>query len=67
MTKANQRSFTCELCQGTFQSEQPDEEAQAEALREWGRRGNTPGMAVICDDCYRRVMDWWRQGRAMRS
>lgn len=50
------RTFVCAECRGTFETEQPDEVAQQEALETFGRRGDAPGMAEVCDDCYRTIM-----------
>jgi hypothetical protein len=59
--------YTCARCGDTFESERSDEEAHAEAVRNFGMRGDAPqhqtpggeGMSVICDDCYRKFMRWW--------
>ena len=48
--------FTCAQCGRTFQRGRPDEEAQAEAVRNFGTRGDAPGMTVVCDDCFREIM-----------
>ena len=52
--------YLCDGCGGTFQNERPDEEAQAEAVRNFGVRGDsiTIPMAIVCDDCYTRIMQW---------
>ena len=52
--------YTCELCGGAFTSGRSEEEAQAEALRLWDRRGDAPGMAVVCEDCFQELMAWLR-------
>jgi hypothetical protein len=49
---ADDRVFTCTQCGGTFTAERDDDEAQAEALALWGKRGDAPGMAIVCDDCF---------------
>jgi hypothetical protein len=54
-------TFTCETCGGTFLAIRPDDEAQAEAVHTFGVRGDAPGMAVVCDDCYREFMAWIRR------
>lgn len=51
--------FTCSLCGGSFTVAWTDEQARAEAAE------NFPGvsvdqMAVVCDVCFREVMDWAR-------
>jgi hypothetical protein len=48
--------YTCADCGGTFDTCQPDEVAQQEALEVFGKRGDAPGMAIVCDDCYRQIM-----------
>jgi hypothetical protein len=52
------RLFTCAHCLGTFETETPDEAAQAEAERLWGKRGDAPGMSIICGQCFDRFMAW---------
>lgn len=49
-------TFTCSDCGDTFEAGRPDEEAQQEALENFGRRGDAPGMAIVCDDCYKEIM-----------
>lgn len=49
-------TYTCEECGGTFVEGWPDEDAQAEAVRNFGVRGDTAGMARVCDDCYHDIM-----------
>jgi hypothetical protein len=51
-------TYRCEECRETFEYGRPDEEAHAEALRDFGLRGDAPGMAIVCDDCYREFMQW---------
>ncbi len=48
--------YTCSECGGTFYTGRTDEEAQAEAVRNFGVRGDHPGMAIVCDDCYKAIM-----------
>jgi len=69
------KTYTCAHCGGTFDTDRPDEEAQQEALDNFGVRGDAPahetpggeGMAVICDDCYQEFMAWFRQQRGAQS
>ncbi len=49
-------TYTCSECGGTFECGRPDEEAHAEALRNFGKRGDHPSMAIVCDDCYKAIM-----------
>jgi hypothetical protein len=48
-------TFVCEQCGGTFPMGD-DEEAQAESVENFGVRGDAPGMAIVCDDCYNQIM-----------
>ena len=52
------RYYVCEGCHQEFFTEQDDEIAQAEAVKNFGRRGDSPDMAVVCDDCYKGIMQW---------
>lgn len=49
-------AYRCSDCGGTFESERSDEAAHQEALIAFGRRGDAPGMAVVCDECYNDIM-----------
>lgn len=53
--------YTCDLCGGTFHNTRSEDEANAEAFENFGIRNanRDPEMAVLCDDCYRQVLDWW--------
>lgn len=33
-----------------------DDKAHAEAVRNFGVRGDAPGMSAVCGDCYRAIM-----------
>ena len=52
---ADQLTFTCEMCGGTFAEGWTDEEALAEAKKHFGKSVIKEEMATVCDDCYRRV------------
>lgn len=57
-------TFTCAHCGEMFESGRPDQEAaHAEAVTLWGRRGDAPGMAEICDDCFQEIMGWFAGNR----
>lgn len=53
--------YTCEECGGVFDmvdnEEWSDERAHEEALQQFGKDGHDPTMAIVCDDCYRRIME----------
>lgn len=51
--------FTCQECGRTLPKApgpEADEAAHAEAVRNFGKRGDAPGMAIVCDDCYRAIL-----------
>jgi hypothetical protein len=50
-------SYTCDACGGTFESEWTEAEAAAEYSIEFAKE-KAAGMdtAVICDDCYEKLM-----------
>lgn len=48
--------YTCAECGGVFEYGWTDEEAEQESINNWGVSGHTPGMAVVCDDCYQGIM-----------
>lgn len=51
------RTYVCQQCRGVFEFvDGKDEEAHEEALQIWGCRGDAPGMAIVCDDCFREIM-----------
>ena len=49
-------TFTCALCNQTFEKEWSDEEAIAEAEADFGYF-NQAVFDVICDDCYRAMVE----------
>lgn len=50
-------TYVCHECGGRFpKGGRPDEEAQAEAVQNFGQRGDAPGMVIVCDDCYHEIM-----------
>jgi hypothetical protein len=54
--------YTCAHCGGRFEKTISDEEALAEARATWKPGGDgdvdANDTAVICDDCYRLLMEW---------
>lgn len=55
--------FQCDHCGGIFPCGD-EEEAIAEAKREWGEEikdvHDREEVAILCDDCHTRFMAWWR-------
>ena len=58
MTQPAGSHYRCTHCGGTFQRVQDDAVAEAEARRDFGvaEASRDPGMAIVCDDCYRALM-----------
>jgi len=50
------KTYTCSSCKGVFHFEWSDEEARAE--QEENGWGDIPDehMAIVCDDCYNKIM-----------
>lgn len=48
-------TFECAQCHGIFEKEWTDAEAQAESASIFGAVP-TEALAVICDDCWQRLM-----------
>lgn len=55
---AESETFTCEMCRQTFPKGRPDEEANAEAEELWGveNASEDAEMAVVCDDCFKKML-----------
>jgi hypothetical protein len=53
--------FKCTRCGGVFEKGWSDAEAAEEMHRELGGapRGDAR-MGVLCDECYREFMKWWK-------
>lgn len=49
------RTYTCDRCGGTFETDRSDEDAMEEALRLFGEIPPDQ-IAVVCTDCHRRMM-----------
>lgn len=49
--------YICSLCKGSFETGRPEEEANKEALDNFGveNASRNPTMVVVCDDCYRKM------------
>jgi DNA-directed RNA polymerase subunit RPC12/RpoP len=54
------KTYTCAHCGGTFESGWSDEDANAEALENWGvtDASRRDDMAEICDDCHAEFTEW---------
>jgi len=48
--------YTCAGCGGTFTKEWSDEEAFQESLDKFGADLFKEPIAVVCDDCYKKLM-----------
>lgn len=53
--------FTCENCGGRFLRGWTDEEANAEAVANFGALPAPEDQALICDDCYTPFIAWARE------
>ena len=45
-------TYTCASCGIPLLVDEKDEEKHDEAMKLWGKRGDAPGMVVVCDDCF---------------
>jgi len=63
MTEPAGSEYTCANCRRTFLRTSDDAVAIAEAARDFGvaDADRNPTMQIICDDCYRAFMAWWRE------
>ena len=48
-------TFTCSLCQHTFEKEWTEDEAVTELVETFGHLP-AEDLCVVCDDCYQAVM-----------
>jgi hypothetical protein len=48
--------FFCHGCKEVFTKAWTDEEARAEALRDFGPSALTEEVATLCEDCYRLML-----------
>ncbi len=51
------KSFTCERCGGTFDTDTPEFIKVAEAERNFGKLPEADDRASLCDDCYKWFME----------
>jgi hypothetical protein len=49
-------TYTCAECGGVFESERSEAEARAEARAIWGVDSDGPGIAIVCDRCWREIV-----------
>ena len=47
--------YRCADCGGVFTTGRSDDEAHAEAVRDFGRDGHADDMEVVCEDCYQQM------------
>jgi hypothetical protein len=52
------KTYTCAACEGVFDYGWTEEEALAEKEENFGDMP-TEEMAVVCDDCYRKMFGKW--------
>jgi len=66
MTQPAGSEYTCAHCGGTFTRASDDATAIAEAARDFGvpDASTDPGMAIICDACYREFQAWYHEALA---
>ena len=52
--------YECEVCHGAFEAMRSGEELSAEALETFGVQDahSNSGMGLVCDECYKDVMEW---------
>jgi hypothetical protein len=49
--------YKCECCSGIFEEDWSDEEAIAEAKKDFNmNKENTDQFAKVCDDCYKAII-----------
>jgi hypothetical protein len=65
MTQPAGSKYTCANCRGTFLRASDDAAAIAEAARDFATpdASRDPAMAILCDDCYRAFMVWFREAQ----
>lgn len=52
-------TYKCDVCGKVYLKGQTDEEARAEYEQNFPQTQGDE-KAVVCDDCYQRLMAWWR-------
>ena len=51
------KAFVCDRCRESFISDQSDEEAEQEYAEIFGPEHQDDPRAVLCDDCWKAIMD----------
>lgn len=59
-------AFTCARCGGRFVAARSDDDAKREAHETFGDDARGP-LEVVCDDCYRVLMEWLAGRAAARE
>lgn len=60
-----QDEFRCELCKGTYEKAWSDEEAKKEAKDLWSKDPERVDMAIVCDDCYKKFIQWYKSRKTL--
>lgn len=54
-------TYTCTRCGGGFITDWPHEDAQAEARDAFTEAEMAAPQVIVCDDCYKELMIWYRR------
>lgn len=65
MTATANNHYQCDQCGGVFEQGWTDDEAQAEASANGWSQIPAIEMAVVCDDCYKEIMNWAKQSSSL--
>ncbi len=61
MSETTKCTYTCSLCKQTHESEWTEAEALEEMKQNFGAAFKKDDCDVICDDCYKKFMEWKEQ------
>lgn len=50
-------TYTCAYCKGVFEKGWDDTDAEAELKEKFGEEYTPENCDVVCDDCYKRIMN----------
>jgi DNA-directed RNA polymerase subunit RPC12/RpoP len=53
-----ERVYQCAACRREFTAENSDDDAQREAVETWGMSPRDVPMDIVCDACYREILQW---------